>query len=179
MHTAFLVCNTLMTTVRNKACPLRRGASKEARDLKIDTELPDDMRTQSCWCLQEKIRTLTTMAGSPVSSSFSNKTLNLQMAKAALQSNSETIEWDPCLRKCCTTSVTVNSHVHCVVLVFCLNPNCTVSLLRRCPQMRRITFSNRFRIRLEPAIALYEEVSAGSGMQYACLHKAVCKFTSL
>ena len=85
---------------------------------------------------------------------------NLHKSKALVQSNTVTIGLVPVLSKCCTTSVT--NQVHCVVLVLALNPNCRLSLLRRCPHSRQITFSNTFRISEDPAIALYEEVSEGS-----------------
>jgi hypothetical protein len=65
--------------------------------------------------------TLTTIAGTPVSSTLLNKMTNLHVANATLQSWRVTIGWEPCLRKCWTTSVT--SQVHSVVPVFGLNAN--------------------------------------------------------
>ena len=98
------------------------------------------------------MRHLTTMGGTFLSRILVNRVENLHKSKALVQSNTVTIGFVPVLSKCCATSVT--NQVHCVVLVWALNPNCKLSLPRRCPHKIRMTFSNTFRIKEDPAIAL-------------------------
>ena len=100
------------------------------------------------------------MGGTPLSRILLKRMENLQRSKALVQSSTVTMGLVPCLSKCCTVSIT--SQVHCVVLVCGLNPNCRLSLPRRGPHKRRITFSKTFRIKDEPAIALYNPVLEGS-----------------